>query len=126
LTALNRKDPALGQADSRHQPVFFTPQRPMVIHPDNAGRVIAEVCPRADFTVILLGKNVYRAMHVDPENDIFPHQKRIYLDIGDIQHQQIDTEVDSIVHAILPALTAVASDPAVQASRRLPKPSPGL
>ena len=126
LQALNRKYPAVGQADSRHQPAFFTPERPMVIHPDNAGRVIADICPRADFTVILLGKNVYRAIDIDPENDIFPHQKRIYLDISDIQHQEIDTEIDSIVDAILPELSADAADPVVSAGRPLSQPSPRL
>lgn len=93
------------------RPVFFTPPRPMVIHPENAGRVIENVCPKADFTVILLGKNVYRALHIDPEYDIYPHQRRIYLDVADIQYQQMAEEVEAIVDAVWPVLTAAAPGP---------------
>lgn len=83
----------------------------MVIHPENAGRVIENVCPKADFTVILLGKNVYRALHIDPEYDIYPHQRRIYLDVADIQYQQMAEEVEAIVDAVWPVLTAAAPGP---------------
>jgi hypothetical protein len=107
-------------------PVFFTPGRPMAIHPGNAGRVIEDVCPKADFTLILLGKNVYRAIHIDPENDIYPHEKRIYLDVDDVQYQQIDDEIETIVAAIMPALTAAASGPVSEPSPLFPPPSPLL
>ncbi|MBR9984390.1 MAG: hypothetical protein KFF68_00630, partial [Desulfosarcina sp.] len=107
-------------------PVFFTPGRPMAIHPGNAGRVIEDVCPKADFTLILLGKNVYRAIHIDPENDIYPHEKRIYLDVDDIQYQQIDDDIETIVSAIMPALTAAASDRDPEPYPLLPKPLPLL
>jgi len=127
LEGLARKRLDSGQTDSaaRH-PIFFTPERPMAIHPGNAGRVIEDVCPKADFTLILLGKNVYRAIYIDPENDIYPHEKRIYLDVDDIRYQQIDDEIDTIVNAVLPALTAAASDPVPESSLPLPKPSPVL
>jgi len=80
--------------------VFFTPDRPVTIHPENADRVIGQLCPNADFTVILMGKNVYRAIFIDPESDIYPHKKRIYLDVDDVRYQQIDDEIDAIVTAI--------------------------
>ena len=107
-------------------PVFFTPGRPMAIHPGNAGRVIENVCPKADFVLILLGKNVYRAIHIDPENDIYPHEKRIYLDVDDIRYQQIDDDIEAIVDAILPALRAAAPDPIPEPGPLLPQPSPLL
>lgn len=93
------------------EPAFITPYRPMVIHPRNAGRVIENVCPKADFVVIVLGKNVYRAMEIDPDNDIFPHEKRIYLDVSDIRYQQIDNEIKIIADAVLPLLTASIVNP---------------
>lgn len=93
------------------QPIFFTPYRPMVIHTGNAGRVVEDVCPNADFTLILLGKNVYRAMHIDPENDIYPNQRRIYLDVSDIRYGQIDDEIETVVDAVMPALTAATPHP---------------
>ena len=98
----------------------------MAIHPGNAGRVIEDVCPKADFVLILLGKNVYRAIHIDPENDIYPHQKRIYLDVDDVRYQQIDDDIESIVNAIMPALTASASGPVYEPSPLRLKPSPLL
>ncbi len=107
-------------------PVFFTPGRPMAIHPGNAGRVIEDVCPKADFTLILLGKNVYRAIHIDPENDIYPHEKRIYLDVDDIQYQQIDDDIETIVSAIMPALTAAASNRVSEPGPLLPRSPPLL
>lgn len=127
LEGLDRKRLGSGQTDPiERPPVFFTPSRPMVIHPDNAGRVIEDVCPKADFVLILLGTNVYRAIHIDPENDIYPHEKRIYLDVGDILYQQIDDEIETILNAVMPALTAAASDPISETRPRLPKPSPLL
>ena len=107
-------------------PFFFTPGRPMAIHPGNAGRVIEDVCPKADFTLILLGKNVYRAIHIDPENDIYPHEKRIYLNVDDVQYQQIDNDIETIVSAIMPALTAAAPDPVYEPSPLLTPSSPLL
>lgn len=83
---------------------FFTPERPMVIHPQNAGRVIETVCPNADFTVVILGKNVYRAIFIDPGSDIYPHERRIYLDVDDIRYQSLDDVVSTIAAALAPAL----------------------
>jgi len=127
LEGLARKRLDSGQsAQLTREPVFFTPGRPMAIHPENAGRVIEDVCPKADFVLILLGKNVYRAIYIDPENDIYPHEKRIYLDVDDIRYQQIDDEIEAIVNAIMPALTATASNPISEPIPHLSKPSPLL
>jgi hypothetical protein len=117
LAGLAQKRLDSGQtAPSEPHPVFFTPERPMAIHPGNAGRVIEDVCPKADFVLILLGKNVYRAIYIDPENDIYPHEKRIYLDVDDVRYQQINDEIETIVNAIMPALSAAASDPVSEPS----------
>lgn len=87
---------------------FFAPGRPVAIHPQNADRVIGQLCPDADFTVILLGKNVYRAMFIDPGSDVTPYKNRIYLDMDDVRYQQIDDEIDAVVTAIMPAVAALA------------------
>ncbi|MEE4112621.1 MAG: hypothetical protein V2I40_07385, partial [Desulfobacteraceae bacterium] len=127
LEELARKRLDTGQTESTTQhPVFFTPERPMAIHPGNAGRVIEDVCPKADFTLILLGKNVYRAIHIDPENDIYPHEKRIYLDVDDVRYQQIDDDIEAVVNAVMPALTAAASERVAEPAPPLPNPSPRL
>jgi hypothetical protein len=93
------------------KPAFVTPLRPMVIHPQNAGRVVENVCPQADFVVIVLGKNVYRAMEINTDNDIYPHERRIYMDVSDIRYHQIDDEINTIADAVLPLLTAAISKP---------------
>ena len=71
-------------------------QRPLVIYPENASEVINEICPEADFTVILMGKNIYRAVFFDPSKDSYPSVNRLYLDIMDIQYNQAGEEIDLI------------------------------
>ncbi|HSO19650.1 MAG TPA: hypothetical protein VLT88_09345, partial [Desulfosarcina sp.] len=79
---------------------FYSPNRPLTIHPGNAEQVVGQLCPFADFTVILLGKNVYRAMHIDPRTDIYPHKNILYLDVDDVRYRQIDQEIDAIISAL--------------------------
>jgi hypothetical protein len=79
---------------------FFTPDRPVTIHPENADQVIDQICPTVDFSIIVMGKNVYRAVFIDPDADIYPHTNRIYLDVDDIRYRQIDHEVDLVVSAL--------------------------
>ncbi|MCP3956121.1 MAG: hypothetical protein GY697_28485 [Desulfobacterales bacterium] len=70
--------------------------QPLVIYPENAAKVIRETCPDADFAVIILGRNVYQAMHIEPERDIYPAVKRVYLDITDVKHSQVSSEIAEI------------------------------
>jgi len=86
----------------RNRLTFYTPARPLTIHPQNADQVVGQLCPFADFTVILLGKNVYRALLIDPDTDIYPHKNIIYLDVDDIRYGQIDQEIEAIATALLP------------------------
>jgi len=78
-------------------------QRPMVISPHNAERVTREVCPSADFAIILLGKNVYLSMDIR-ERDRYPSANRLYLDIMDIKHNQIQDQADQISRFIVSTL----------------------
>ncbi len=70
--------------------------QPLVIYPENAVKVIRETCPGADFVVILLGRNVYQAMHIKPARDIYPAANRVYLDITDVKHSQVSAEIAEI------------------------------
>ncbi len=88
------------------RPLFFTPQRPVTIHPGNADRVIGQLCPTSDFAVILLGKHVYRSLFIDPDVDIYPHKKWIYLDVDDVRYRQVDAEIETVVSAVLMAIRA--------------------
>jgi hypothetical protein len=108
-TELNRR-PELPTSTPR--PVFFIPDRPVTIYPENADRVIGQLCPTADFTVILLGKNVYRAVFIDPDTDIYPYKRWLYLDIDDVRYGQTDADIGTIVSAILPVIEARAMPPA--------------
>jgi hypothetical protein len=71
-------------------------KRPLVIYPENAAKVIQKTCPDADFVVIILGQNVYQAMHIEPEKDIYPAVNRVYLDIADVKYSQVSSEVAEI------------------------------
>lgn len=79
---------------------YVEDKRPLVIYPDNAAAVIHEICPAADFTVILMGKNVYRAIYFDQGKDAFPAVNRIYVDIMDIKYNQAGEEIETISHFI--------------------------
>jgi len=70
--------------------------RPLVIHPENAARVVREVCPEADFVVVLTDKNLYLPMHIDEERDTYPRVPRVYLDVLDIEYDQAEDRVDDI------------------------------
>jgi hypothetical protein len=91
-------------------------QRPLVIYPDNADKVIQEVCHDSDFTVIVLGKNVYLSMQIF-DVDTFPHVNRVYLDMGDIRHGQVDFEIGQISMFVFEKL-----HPLIRASEDLVNP----
>lgn len=82
---------------------FIQDQRPLVIYPGNAQRVLRDMRPSADFAIIILGKNVYLSMDIQ-QKDRFPQTNRIYLDIMDIKHDQIQEEVDQISRFIVSRL----------------------
>ncbi|MCP4576600.1 MAG: hypothetical protein GY846_09990 [Deltaproteobacteria bacterium] len=75
---------------------YIENKRPLVIYPENASQVIREVCPEADFTVILLGKNIYRAIYFDLTRDVYPFVNRLYIDILDIKYHQAQEEIETI------------------------------
>jgi hypothetical protein len=79
-------------------------ERPLVITPRNAAEVTEDVCPDADFTVILLGKNVYLSLFIDPHKDIYPAVNRIYLDFDDIRYVQAQDKYEPIGEVIYRAL----------------------
>jgi hypothetical protein len=78
-----------------HLYVRILNQRPLVIYPDNADKVIQDICRDSDFNVIVLGKNVYLSMQIF-DADTFPHVNRLYLDISDIRYGQADFEISQI------------------------------
>ena len=75
---------------------YIENERPLVIYPENASQIIGEVCPEADFTVVLLGKNIYRAIYFDPTKDVYPSVNRLYIDILDIKYNQAGEEIETI------------------------------
>jgi hypothetical protein len=85
-------------------------ERPLVITPRNAADVIEDVCPDADFTVILLGKNVYLSLFIDPDKDTYPAVDRVYLDFEDIRYVQARDKYESIGEVIYRALRKDAVD----------------
>ena len=78
-----------------HLDIRSLDRRPLVVYPENAAEVIRDVCHDADFTVIVLGKNVYLSMHI-LDVDAFPHVNRLYLDVSDILYGQAEFEISQI------------------------------
>jgi len=96
VLAEDQLKPALNTVIAERVVFCVQDQRPLVIYPGNAARVLQEVAPKADLNIILLGKDVYLAMEIRPEKDVHPHTNRIYLDLMDVKRNQVDEEIDQI------------------------------
>jgi len=79
----------------RYLGAYVVDHRPLVIYPENAAQSVQEICPQADFTVIILGKNVYKSIYFDRKADCYPAVNRIYLDIMDIKHSRTEEDVQA-------------------------------
>ena len=75
---------------------YIEDERPLVIYPENAVKMIRDVCPEADFTVILLGKNIYKSIFFDKARDVYPAVDHLYVDIMDIKHSETEAETEKI------------------------------
>ncbi|MFW6099404.1 MAG: hypothetical protein ACOC79_02790, partial [Thermodesulfobacteriota bacterium] len=73
---------------AQHLGFYAADQRPFAVYPENAAQAIRNICPRADFYVIILGRNVYKSIYFNPKTDSYPAVNRIYVDIMDIKHSQ--------------------------------------
>ena len=88
---------ALWRKLSQKEIAFYVEKkRPLVIYPENAAKMTREVCPEADFSVILMGKNIYRAIYFDPVKDAYPFVNRMYIDIMDVEYDQAGEEIEII------------------------------
>jgi len=79
---------------------FNEDERPLVIYPNNAPQVIQDVCPEADFSIILFDKNIYLSIYIDQDKDIYPYVNRFYIDITDIKYSQTNNETEQISYFI--------------------------
>jgi hypothetical protein len=71
-------------------------ERPFAVYPENASQAIADICPKADFTVIILGRNVHKSILIDPKTDTYPAVNRIYVDIMDIKRARTKEDVQTL------------------------------
>lgn len=79
---------------------WITPEnRPFAIYPENADRVIETLCPKAEFAIIVLGENVYLSFNLT-EVDSYPNVDRLFLDIMDVRHNQVDYELSQVAMLI--------------------------
>jgi hypothetical protein len=76
------------------------PGRPFVLHPLNTAGHLSRLCPDADLVVIVLGRNVYRAMHMETADPAAPLPQYWYLDILDLKYDQATAEIDAIATAV--------------------------
>jgi hypothetical protein len=84
------------------------PQRPLAVYPENADAVLARLCPEADFTILLLGKDVIRSFDIDSQTDPPARGNRLYIDIMDIERSWVAPEVEIVAQFIADRLGAVA------------------
>jgi len=74
---------------------YLEDERPLAVYFGNVEETMAKVCPQADLAIILLDKNVRLSMHKPKESPLLPPY--IFLDVMDIQYDQIAQELDTIV-----------------------------
>ena len=74
---------------------FLHWNRPLLIYPENAEQVIGTVTPGADFTIVLLDKNLYLPLHIE-EQDVYPRVPWTYLDILDLEYDQAEDSIQEI------------------------------
>ena len=85
------------QKDPEERIRFFLGwNRPLLIYPENAEQVIPTVAPGADFTIVVLDKNLYLPLHINEDEDIYPRVPWIYLDILDLKYDQAEDRIQEI------------------------------
>jgi hypothetical protein len=84
------------QLTGKYLSFYVADRRPFVVYPENAAQAVREICPQADFTVIILGKNVYKSIFLDRKTDIYPFVNRIYVDIMDIRHSRTEEDAQAM------------------------------
>jgi hypothetical protein len=88
--------------------LFSEPQqRPLAVYPENADVVLSRLCPEADFTIILLGKDVIRSFDIVPHTGPPLPGNRLYIDIKDVERSWIAAEVEIVAQFIAERLGAV-------------------
>jgi hypothetical protein len=108
-TGTNYDELAKGFA-AEHVEFVNLDKRPFVIYPENANYVMDSICPEADFSIIILGENVYLSFNIN-EVDIYPNVNRIYLDIMDVRHAQVDYELSQVSMFIFKKLKDMIREP---------------
>jgi hypothetical protein len=69
--------------------------------------MLNDICPDADFSMIILGKNVYRSISFDDKRDIYPAVNRLYLDFLDVKFSQVSDEIEQVSRFIFSKLSAL-------------------
>lgn len=79
-------------------------ERPLVIHPGNAIKLMAALVPDAAFRIVLLGKKISMAIPIREGRDTYPACPWTYLDLLDVRYDQIQDAMDGIGRALLGAI----------------------
>ena len=92
----------LGPGRLQPDAVVFSepPDRPIVVHPENAEAVLSGFCPTADFALVLLGKDVIRCFDLGAQAEAPGRVNRLFIDITDIEHAWIEAEIDRVARFI--------------------------
>lgn len=92
--------------DSIEKKILFCAQdqRPLAIYPGCTEEVIRDVCPDVDFTVILIGKDIYLALSQEDERRPSGNPCWAYVDMDDVEQGRMGCLCERIAESILERL----------------------
>ena len=76
-------------------------RRPLTIYPENADRLVTDICPSADMVIFLLGEGIDRAIDVKGRSGDFSRTGRLYFGADDISYYQRNDKIDEIARRIV-------------------------
>ncbi len=79
-------------------------RRPLTIYPENADRLVKEICPAADLVIILLGDGMERVIDGSLPADDFSLTGRLYFNMDDIRYYKENDKIDEMSRRIVKRL----------------------
>ena len=82
-------------------------QRPLTIYPENADRLVKEICPTADVVILLLGEGIERVVDINRSADGLFSDGRLFFDMDDIRYFERNDKIDGIAREIVDRLLTI-------------------
>jgi hypothetical protein len=82
-------------------------QRPLTIYPENADRLVKEICPTADLVILILGDGIDRIIYAEEDADDFAAAGELYFSRDDISYFRKNGKIDKIARGIVGRLMSI-------------------